>query len=188
MRTWSAPALAVLSGPNPPLVLFLELGFSTVIRQTSAAVDIDWNGFTWQRTGNLGSVDAVKDSGGQITGLKFAISGVPVENIALALGTSARGKSCKLWVAVLDPATHAVLDTALMFTGMCDQLPINLQPPTATIGATAIHIGQLFRRKRTLSQTQSMQDQLYPNDRSRRFLVSQANHKDVWPAASFFRQ
>lgn len=187
MRILTAPAIAALSGPVTPLALLLELGFTPAIRATSAAVDIDYGGNTFARVGNLGAVDPVRDSSGELAGLKFTLSGVPSENIALALGESARKKSCKLWCAILDPDTHAVLDASLIFAGELDQMPISQQGDTSTIGVTAIHMGMLFRRPRTLAQTESEQLRLYPGDTSRRFLVSQANHKDVWPAASFGR-
>ena len=188
MRTLTPAAQAALASPNVPMVLLVEMGFSPVLRACSASVDIEWDGFTWLRTGSLGAVDAVKDASGEISGLKFTLSGVPSENLALALGESARGKSCKLWCAVLDPETHAVLDAPLIFAGQMDQKPISQQGNSCTIGVTAVHQGTLFRRPRTLLQTESAQQQLYPGDTSRRFLVSQANHKDVWPAASFGRR
>ncbi len=187
MRVLTDPAVAALNSPAVPLVLLLELGFSGVVRANSTAVDIEWAGETFFRTGNLGAVDPVRDSSGELAGLKFTLSGVPSENIALALGESARGKTCKLWAAVLDPETHAVLDAPLIFAGELDQMPISQQDASCTIGVTAIHIGALFRRPRTLLQTESAQQHLYPGDTSRRFLISQANHKDVWPAASWGR-
>ena len=187
-RILNLAAIAALNAPNTPMVLMLELGFSPVLRANSTAVNIDWDGHTWTRTGVLGAIDPVKDSGGEISGLKFTLSGVPSENLALALSQSARGKSCKLWCAVLDPVTHEVLDAPLIFAGELDQMPINLQGTSASIGVTAIHMGALFRRTRTLLQTESAQKRLYPGDTSRRFLISQANHKDVWPAASYGRQ
>lgn len=188
MRTISAPALTALAGASVPMVMLLELGFSTVIRAASSAVDIVWSGQTWTRTGNLGAIDPVRDTSGEITGLKFSLSGVPSANIALALGQTARGKTCKLWCAVLDPATHAVLDAPLIFSGELDQMPISEEEGSSVIGVTAIHSGQLFKRVRMLDQTDTTQQRLYPGDTSRRFLISQANHKDVWPAASFGRQ
>lgn len=187
MRTLSAAAVAALGLPSVPLVLLLELGFSTAVRVNSSNVDIDYGGYTWMRTGSLGSVDAVRETSGELSGLKFTLSGVPTENIALALGQSARTKTCKLWCVILDADTHAVLDASLIFAGELDQMPISVQGNSATIGVTAIHHGQLFRRPRTLLQTESAQKLLYPGDTSRRFLVSQANHKDIWPSATYGR-
>lgn len=188
MRSIAAPALAVLAGASAPMVLLLELGFSTVIRAASSAVDIVHGGQTFVRTGNLGAIDPVRDTSGEITGLKFTLSGVPSANLSLALSQTARGKTCKLWCAVLDPATHAVLDAPLIFSGELDQMAVSEQEGSSTIGVTAIHSGQLFRRVRAFDQTDSAQQRVYPGDTSRRFLISQANHRDVWPAASFGRQ
>lgn len=188
MRTLTAGAVVALNSNAVPLILLLELGFTPKVLANSSAVDVDWNGQTFLRTGNLGAVDPVRDTGGELSGLKFTISGVPSENISLALSQSARGKTCKMWCAVLNAVTHAVEDAPLIFSGELDQMPISQQGSSCTIGVTAIHMGTLFRRPRTLLQTESAQELLYSGDTSRRFLISQANHKDVWPAASFGRQ
>lgn len=188
MRDLLAGAETIISGGDVPMVLFLELGYSPPTRLNSSDSTIDWNGHLWTGAGSMGGVSSTKDTSGEIAGLKFILSGVPSENIALALGESARGKSCKFWCAILDPDTREVVDAILMFQGELDQLPINLEGTKSTIGVTAVHIGALFRRPRPFAQTASMQQQLYPGDTSRRFLVSQANHQDVWPAASYFRQ
>ena len=187
MRSLSTAAITALNSPSVPLILLLELGFAMPVRANSSNVDIDAFGQTFLRTGILGGVDPVRDSSGELAGLKFTLSGVPSENIALSLGESARGKSCKLWCAVLDPDTHAVVDAPLIFAGELDQMPISQQGTSCTVGVTAFHMGALFRRTRSLNQTESAQKRLYPGDTSRRFLISQANHKDVWPAASFGR-
>lgn len=188
MRTLTAPAIAALGSPDVPMALLLELGYSTVIYANSSAVTIDHAGHAWLGAGALGSVDAVRDSSGEMTGLKFTLSGVPTENIALALTESARNKSCKLYLAILDPATHAVLDAPLIFSGVLDQMPISEGQGSSTLGVTAIHVGQLFSRPKPLRYTDGDQQRLYPGDTSMRFLNSQSQHKDVWPAASWGRR
>ncbi|MCR5864646.1 hypothetical protein [Aquincola sp. J276] len=190
MRTGlSAPSLVVLNGANVPAVLFVELRFDAVVRLCSAAVDFEWAGELWRGTGSLGTVSAVKDtSNGETTALQLTLSGVPTENIALALGERPRGRPCRVWFGVLDPETHALLDAPLIFSGAIDQMPISRTGETCTIAVTVEHQGKLFGRPKPLRYTSSDQQKTHAGDTCMRFLVSQAQHNDVWPAAAFFKQ
>ena len=65
-----APAAdTALEGPAVPLVVFLEMAFSSTLRLCSAPVTIPWNGFDWLGAGNLGEVSAVRESSGEIVSL-----------------------------------------------------------------------------------------------------------------------
>ena len=194
MRTdITAQALAALNSGAVGLCMMLELGYTPAVYLNSSAVAVDFAGRNYIGAGSLGSVDAVTNGGGQITGLSFSLSGVPTETIALALTESARNKSCILRLGIFDAETHALLDAPIIFTGVLDQMPITEdvregQAGTSVIGVTAIHIGQLYSRPKPLRYNMSDQQRLYPGDTSMRFLVSQANHKDVWPGKEWGRR
>ena len=184
---FNSAALEILRGPSVPVVMLVEMGFEQTLRLCSASVDLQWGGYTWLRTGNLGSVDAVKDSGGDITGLKFSLSGVPSDSIALALGETARGKSCAVYLAVLDPQTHAIADVGTLWRGQLDQMQLSEGGASGVLSVTALHLAAIFRRPKPLRYTDDDQRRLYPDDFGLEFIVSQSQHQDVWPAAAFFR-
>lgn len=188
MRTISGAALGVLAGPVVPMALLLEIQFSPVVRLASSAVTIEHGGQLYHGAGSLGSVEPVRDAPGQPAALRFTLSGVPSENVALALQDSARGAACTLMLAVLDPATHAVLDVPTTWVGQVDQMPISLGSETAAISVVATHLGARLRRAKPLRYTEGDQQRLVPGDTSLRFTVAQAQRQDVWPAAAFFRQ
>ncbi len=188
MRTLTGAAAAVLSGPVVPMVLLVELGFSTVIRLCTGAVAVLYGGQLFYGTGTLGAVEAVTDEVQSTTGLSFTLSGVPSESLATALQEDVRGKSCIVRLAILDPATHAVLDAPAMFTGTLDQMPITHGPETCSVGVVAIHRGETYRRPNPLRYTDGDQQRLFPGDTSLRYVQSQSAVQDVWPAASFYRQ
>lgn len=189
MRTVAAPAQAVLAGPVVPLCLLLELAFSpTPVRLCSGAVAIDYGGQLYYGTGSLGAVEPVADEVQSTQGLRFTLSGVPLDSIALALSETVRGTPCTLRLAILDPATHAVLDASLLFTGTLDTMAIQHGPDSATIGVVAMHRGDTFRRPKPLRYTDGDQQRLFPGDTSMRYVLSQAQTQDVWPAASSLRQ
>jgi hypothetical protein len=188
MRTVSLAAQAVLAGPVVPLCLLVEQGFTPAVRLSTGSVAIEWAGQLYFGTGTLGAVDVVSDEVQSTTGLRFTLSGVPSESIALALGENVRGTSCVLRTAVLDPVTHAVLDAPTVFTGTLDTMPISHGAEDCTIGVTAIHRGDTYRRPKPLRYTDGDQQRLYPGDTSMRYVLSQAQVQDQWPAASYLRQ
>lgn len=188
MRSISAPALAVLSGPVAPIALLVEMAFASPVRLASGSVTIDKGGQLFFGAGNLGAVEAITDSLSGLQGLRFTLSAVRSENIALALQENVRGTPCTVYVVLLDPANWTVLDTPLVWTGKLDQMPISWGAETSSIAVTAIHRGELFRRPKPLRQTDNDQQRLVPGDTSRRYVVSQSQKRDVWPAASWGRK
>lgn len=188
MRTVASPAAAVLSGSAVALSMFIEMAFDPVLRVCCESIDIDWNGFTWTGVGSVGNIDPVTDSTGGSEAVRFALSGIPSENIALALSSTVRDRSVKIYVATMDPDTHAVLDATLIWAGVLDQMTISEEGKTSTVGVTAKHIGSLFSRVKSIRYTAGDQQKVAPGDTSLRFLTSQSQHQDIWPAGSFGRQ
>lgn len=188
MRALTPGAIAGLSGPAVALAVLVDMAFDSPLRMASGSAAIDVGGVLYFGAGNLGSVDAVRDEAGQTQGLKFALSGVPSVNIALALGLDVQGRACTVRVALCDPATWAVLDTPVAWTGTLDQMPISHGAETATIGVVAMHRGETFRRPKPLRYTDGDQQRLVPGDTSCQYIVSQSQHQDVWPAAAWGRQ
>lgn len=188
MRTLTVAAQAVLSGPVVPMVLLVEMGYTpTPIALASGAASIQVGATLYTGAGALGSVEPIKDVPGDAAGLRFSLSGVPSDHIALALAETTRGVACTVRLAVLDPDTHAVVDSPTVWTGNLDQMPISLGA-SASIGVTALHRGQTFRRPKPLRYTDGDQQALYAGDTSMRYVLSQSQHKDIWPAAAFFQQ
>jgi hypothetical protein len=194
MRTVSPAALAALNDPAASLVLLLEMQLTAPLRFASSGVDITYGGNSYIGTGILGGVERVTDGpGANGGGLRFMLSGIPTEVLAIALAEPIRNKACSLRLAVLDIATHAVLEAPLVWTGTLDQMPISHQSDdsggsTCTVSVTAEHRGSTFSRPKPFRYTDGDQRRAFPGDTSLRFVVSQANHQDVWPAAVFFRQ
>lgn len=186
-RTVAAPAQAVLDGGTPVVVAFVEMLLSTPLRLNTSSVAIDWNGHTWEGAGPLGAIEEIEDTPAEMKSLRLSLSGVPSSLLAVALAEPVRNKGCTVWFGVLDPTTHAVLDSIQAWSGSLDQMPITQTGETCTVTVTAEHAGAYFARPKPLRYTDADQQRLYPGDTSMRFVVSQANHQDVWPAAAFFK-
>lgn len=184
MRSLTSGAVAALSAPAVPIVMLVEMMFSTPLRVASSAVPIVWGGYTWLGAGPLGQVDAVKDAAGEAGALQFSISGVPQDSIALVLNESARNKACTVRLAILDAITHAILDVSTIGTFLMDQMVIN----GGTVAVTAIPMARVFARQKPLRYTDGDQQLISAGDRALEYLNSQAQAQDVWPAASWFRK
>ena len=188
MRSLTGPAITVLSGPVVPMALLVDMAFDTPLALCSGEVNLQVGDTLYTGAGNLGAIEPIKDAPGDAQGLRFALSGVPSDAIALALGETMRGRACRVRLAVLDPDTHAIVDTPTLWTGTLDQMPISRGAQTSTISVIALHRGQTFRRPKPLRYTDGDQQLVESGDTSLRYVISQASHRDIWPAAAFFKQ
>lgn len=187
MRTIETAAGTALAGGAVPLILLVEMLLSEPVRMASAPIDIVYDGDTYLGLGDLGTIEPIDDSPGENKSLRFILSGVATSLLALALAEDIRGKPCHVRMAVLDPVTHEVLDAPLVWSGTLDQMPVSVGSDTSTISVTAEHRGTTYARAKPLRYTDVDQQRLYPGDTSLRFVASQANHQDIWPATSYWR-
>lgn len=188
MRSIGASAQAVLDGASAPVVMFLHMALTSALRLNTSGFTINWGGYDWLGAGALGAVEEVVDEAGEQKSLRFTLSGVPTAMLSVALQEPVRNKACALYLGILDPTTHAVLDGPAAWAGTLDQMAITQSGDSCVISVTAEHAGVTFSRPKPLRYTDADQQRLYAGDTCLRFVVSQANHQDVWPAASFFRQ
>jgi hypothetical protein len=188
MRTIAPTASAVLAGQEVPLVVLVEMLLTLPIRMASTPYNVVYGGQTYVGLGQFGSVEEIDDSPGEYKSVQFALTGVQNDMLTIALNEDIRNKAVYVRNATLDPTTHAVLDAPLAWSGTLDQMPIQFGKETSQITVTAEHRGATFARVKALRYNDVDQQRLYPGDTSLRFVTSQANHQDVWPAAAFFRK
>lgn len=187
MRSIGSTAAAKLGG-RWELSQLLDLDLASGnLRLTTAGVDIDWNGDTYIGRRMI-AAEAIRDQGGEVQGLNLQLSGVPSEFLSLALQEQVQGRPVRIWMAIADADDGSLLDVILSWAGTCDRMPIKQSGNTATITVTAEHRGIAFARPKGLRYTDGDQQRLFPGDKSLEFIPSQAQHQDVWPAASFFKK
>lgn len=187
MRSIDATAAGWL-GVRLALVQLVEMDFASgMLYASTAPIDIAWNGNTYLG-GRQISVDAIADQGGEVRGLRFSLSGVPSELLSLALAEPLQGRSVVLRLALMNPDTHAIGHVMPLWRGSMDQMPIRHGGEFSTITVTAEHRGIAFARPKPLRYTDADQRRLFGGDRCLEYLVSQAQHPDVWPSAEFFKQ
>ena len=186
MRTLSAPAAATL-GNRLAIAQLVEMDLTAQLCLTTARESIDWLGKTYVG-GKQTAIASIQDQGGAIEGLSFQISGVSNDTLAIALAEPIQGKAVRVYTCLMDADTQAILDVVLAWAGSLDQMPITQGPNTSVVTVTGEHRGLVFARPKGVRYADGDQQALFPGDLSLQFLVSQATHQDIWPAARFFER
>jgi hypothetical protein len=187
MRSLASNAVTALNGGRVALALLVEMQLTATLRLNTSGQTINHNGNDWIAAGSLGTIEEIADTSAEHAPLRFSLSGVPSSNLAIALSEPIRNKPCFVWLAVLDADTQVVLDTPLSWSGTLDNMTITQSGETCVISVSAEHAATGYARPKPLRYTDADQQKLYPGDTSMRFIASQAQHQDIWPAASFFR-
>lgn len=181
MRTLSAPTVAALNGSVLSIAQLVYMGFSTLpIAMSSANYDIEFAGVTYRGAAGIGSINPIEDSPGEIKGLQFEMSGVPIEYLALAMADASivQGASVVIRLAILSGG--ALLDAPIDWTGRLDTMSIQEDGETCTISATAESSAVDLLRGTPLTYSNVDQQSLYPGDRAFEYVLPQANKPIVW--------
>ena len=165
--------------------------------QPFMAVDLDFdsgNFLAWSGYGNLTfggntylgggdflSVSPVKENAEvQANGIDINLSGIPTELISLALNETYQGRSCKVFLGVLDSSNAVVSDPYLLFSGRMDLMSIDDSGDTCNISVTAE--SRLIDLDRTRERRYTSEDQKidFPNDKGLEFIADLQDKEIVW--------
>lgn len=189
MRIYSPEGVAALSAGRVVVTMLIYMDLPAgELRLNASSATIDWDGHTWVGAGSMGGVEQIKDSPSGRDGLRFVLSGVPQSLLAQAVGTSVRDRDAAVHLALLNVASLTAFDVKQAWAGKLSQMPITRSGDSRAISVTAAHIGDHFDRPKPFRQSDADQQRAYPGDTSRRFIVAQAAHQDVWPSAEWGRK
>jgi len=194
MRTLAAAATAAIAAGRIVTVVLVEMQFTSgTLYACSANRDIAWNGHTWIGANTVGTVGQVNDSAGELAPLDFSLLAADPAIVAIALGEPTQGRPVIVYSMMLDADTHAVIDVQTVWSGTLEAPsyeeqfgPDGIILPLASLRGE--HRGVAMQRPNPLRYTDADQQRLHPGDLSLQYIVSQAVHQDVWPAAAYFRQ
>lgn len=187
MRTLAAPAIAALGGPMLTIAQLVYMDFPGFpIALCSANYPIAYDGVVYEGAAGLGSINPIEDSPGEVKGLQFQISGVPIENLGLALddATLVQGAPVVIRLAILSESV--LLDAPIDWTGLLDTMTIEEDGDTCTITVTAESSAVDLLRGNALTTSNADQQYLYPGDRAFEYVESQPNTPVVWPTKQLF--
>lgn len=188
MLTISSPEQAAIQGPAVPLIPLIFMDLTSPLRIAIAGVSPVYGGHTWIGCGIVGSMSPVTDSNGERKGLRFTLSSVPADLLAIALAEPMRGKRVTVDIALGDPSTYAILGVHRQFTGTLGNPEISESGSSGTITVNADSRADYMARIKVSRYIDSDQQRLYPGDTSLRFITSQSQHQDIWPSAKWGRQ
>lgn len=188
MRALSAEAVAVLSGPVVPIVGLVSFSLTEPLHLATSNMAITSGGTTWLGAGALGAIEPIGEAAGEGQARRYTLSGVPSELLAVALAEPVRNKLCVERLAIIDPSTYELLDAPIVWQGTLDHMPVTHGTTSCNISVVAEDAAALYQRAKPSRYTDGDQRHLHPGDTCLRYINSQAQHADVWPAASFFRQ
>lgn len=172
---------SALAAGHVPLLVFVLMDFpSGILRMNNSAVTIAWGGADWIGVGRLGGIGAVEEGATlEARGLKFSISGIPRDNIAVAFGQAYQGRDCKAWAAPLTAAHAVIADPVLVFHGRMDTMDIDLGE-TATITVSAESRLADWDRPRVRRYNHEDQQIDYPGDKGFEFVPQMVEKELRW--------
>jgi hypothetical protein len=180
-RGETAAVQAALNASNVPLLVFIELDFSTgFVRVTNASYNFDWNGYTWLGLGRVLRIAQVEESGAfRANALQFELSGVPSDMISVALGTHYQGRAARLWLAPLDDNFKILADPVLCWSGRMDTMSVSAGQQ-AVIAVTAESRLADLERPRVRRYNDADQRAAYPGDLGMQFVEQMVEKELVW--------
>lgn len=143
--------------------------------------NITFGGTTYVGAGDFLSVSPVKENAEvQANGIDISLSGIPSDLISSALNETYQGRSCKLFLGVLDSSNAVVADPITLFSGRMDLMTIDDSGDTASINVTAE--SRLIDLDRTRERRYTSEDQKidFPNDKGLDFIADLQDKEISW--------
>ena len=190
MRDLSNEEEAASQGYALGVVWLVEIDLAAPVYVNSSIHDLkdDASGITYLGRGGLGSVEDVADTAGEFPQLKFSLSGVPDEYIALADSTDTAGAEIRAKVSIVNLDTLKILDARTRYVGYLEPMTINDGAISATLEVIAESAAYSLLRPTSSLFTDAEQQRLYPGDLFFQFAQDQAEQRVVWPSANWGRQ
>ncbi|GAA0493772.1 hypothetical protein [Pigmentiphaga daeguensis] len=187
-RQTTAAVDAAINAGHVQLFYLLEMEFrSGTIYLTNLGFNVTWNGQEYTGAGAVGAVEEIRESAAaEATGLKFTLSGVPSEMVAIALGEHVQGRWARLYTAFW--ANGAIVaDPVLEWAGLVDTLAISDGAESATIQVSVESRVVSFKRPNVRRYNNADQQSQYPGDRFFEYVEEMAEKPLVWPSREFWK-
>ena len=188
-RVIDPATLAAYQGATVTRATLVSLDFSGgMVRVNDLVLDLpfDADGDTVAETfigvGDLGSNSRISESAElRSNSIALTLTGVKSSFRALVLGQQYRGRPCKVWEAVIDPETFAIVGApTLLFSGRMDTCKMRFGASVGEITVTATDRLADWDRPRTRRRTDADQQARYPGDRFFEFVDEVRAKEVVW--------
>ena len=157
--------LAELSQTTIRPILLLKMELSPIAAFWNGVGEFLWNGDVYEGAGGLAKITTVKEQSLlQATGTKFELTGIPADNLNIALQAQYQNKIARLWMALVDDSLNIIGDATLLFLGRIDVMDIREDGKTASVGITVESRLRDLERARVRYYTEIDQKERYPGD------------------------
>lgn len=181
MRTFDPGTTAALEGAALPIAQLVYIGFpGAPIALSSSGMNIEFAGVTYRGAAGLGTIGPIDDSPGEVKGLQFTMSGVPIEYLAVVLNDAAivQGAPVTIRLAILTGAV--VFDAPIEWAGRLDTMSIEENGETCTVSATAESNAVDLLRGSPMTYSHVDQQALFPGDMAFEYVLPQDGKPVVW--------
>lgn len=186
MRTLSTAGAAALSGAVVCVAILIEMDLTSQLCLNTSSLDITINGTTYLGAGGLGQIDSIKQAGTDLPQVRFTLAGVQSTSIALALLEPVQGAAVRIYMALFDSSTGALLDKRMRYSGYLDVMSISDGKDSATLSVSSESAMLDLLRPKCIYYSDIDQQTLYTGDLAFQYVNDQVEAKIAWPAASFF--
>lgn len=165
MRDIDPSLVTILEGKSIDLALLAQMDFdSGILYMWTGLGDLVWDGKTFIGGGNLIGASPVEETQDiQAKTLELTLSGIPEEQIALALLEKTRNRPFRMWLAsVVDNTVVGV--PYRVFTGMMDVIGMNDTGGDASLVLTVENANLIGQRNKVRRYTAEDQRKYYPLD------------------------
>ena len=182
----AAAKAAILADRVRPVFIFYADFASGALRVWNGYGPLSWDSQTWSGLGDFGGIDSVEESTDlRANGAVFTLNGVPSASVSNALTDNYQGRTCTLWLGLLNVSTGALLDDPYpLFGGRMDVMTVNDGPDTATITLQAENLLIDLNRSRERRYTHEDQQIDYPGDLGLELLTVNAAKSISWGIAT----
>jgi hypothetical protein len=187
-RLVTADVQAALQAGHVEMFLMLEMEFdSQTLYATNLGFDVEWNGVVYVGAGLVGAVDELRETtAAEATGMKFRLSGIPSENVAMALGENVQGRAARLYTAFW--SNGQILDQPVLeWAGRMDIMAISDNGQSAEITVSVESRVASFKRPNVRRYNSADQQAMYPTDKFFDYVESMAEKPLIWPSKEFWK-
>lgn len=190
MKALSAPALAALASGSIGIVQLVALDFAVPIYLNTGTWDLTFGGNVYKGAYGLGSISAVQDKPGEISGISLELAAGSPAIIALALdgADEVQGTVCTIRTAIIDTNNYQILDAPVEWAGTLDTMSIGEDGTTAVVSVSAESKAVDLLRGTPRMYTDEEQTLINPTDRCFKYVVDQADKPLIWPSRSYYYQ
>lgn len=133
MKTMSSELLSGFNAKTISPAIFVELFLDEgTTRLWSGCGYINYNGNQYTGTGNFGSISTLESDGTSINGLSMTLSGVPIENLSIALGTEYRNRPANIHIILFNDSGN-MIGGYQAFSALIDKMELTRDGENSTI-------------------------------------------------------